>query len=181
VSQFSSEEYARRVIRTVQIIVASLAMGLIIFGGIAMSVRTNQQQQQPQAPPPQPPQQPDDILAYFAVGLAVVMLAVRRIVGSSTVARQRKNIAAGTAVMPSGSATDGDRLLMVFQQKTIVESAMVEGPAFFVLIVYLIAGQTWLLGLAAVLLVMLVVPFPTYERVEDWVKYQLELLEIEKR
>ena len=34
---------------------------------------------------------------------------------------------------------------------------------------------------AGVLLVMLVVPFPTYERVEDWVKYQLELLELEKR
>ena len=83
--------------------------------------------------------------------------------------------------MPLAAATDGDRLLFAFQQKTIIEAAMVEGPAFFVLIAYLIVGQTWLLGLAAVLLVMLVVPFPTYERVEDWVKYQLELLELEKR
>jgi hypothetical protein len=179
---FTSEEQARRVVRVVQIIVASLAMGLIVFAGIAMSVRMNQQQQQP---PQQQPQ--DDFLAYFAVGFAVVMLAVRRMVGASTVTRQRKNIAAGTAVMPGpggmplAAATDGDRLLLAFQQKTVIESAMVEGPAFFVLIAYLIVGETWLLGLAAVLLVRLVVPFPTYERVEDWVKYQLELLELEKR
>jgi hypothetical protein len=173
---FSSEEHARRVVRTVQIIVASLAMGLIVFAGIAMSLRMNQQQQ---------PQ--DDFLAYFAVGFAVVMLGVRRIVGSSTVTRHRKNIAAGTAVMPGfggaplSAATDGDRLLFGFQQKTIIESAMIEGPAFFVVVAYLVIGQAWLLGLAAVLLVMLVVPFPTYERVEDWVRYQLELLELEKR
>ncbi len=121
------------------------------------------------------------------MGFAVVMLAVRRIVGSSIVARNRKNIAAGTAGLPgiggmaSSAATDGDRLLFAFQQKTIMESAMVEGPAFFVIVAYLVVGQAWLLGLAAVLLIVLVVPFPTYERVEDWVKYQLELLELEKR
>jgi hypothetical protein len=148
-----------------------------------MSLRMNQQQQ----PPQQQQQPPDDLLAYFAVGFAVVMLAVRRIVGSGTVTRHRKNIATGTGVipgvggMPIAAATDGDRLLFTFQQKTIIESAMIEGPAFFVLIAYLIVGQTWLLGLAAVLLVMLVVPFPTYERAEDWVRYQLELLELEKR
>jgi hypothetical protein len=96
VSQFSSDEYARRVVRVVQIIVASLAMGLVIFAGIAMSLRMNQQQQ----PPQQQLQPQNDFLSYFAVGFAVVMLAVRRIVGSSTVARQRKNIAAGTAGLP---------------------------------------------------------------------------------
>ena len=183
-AQFSSEEHARRVVRVVQIIVASLATGLIVFAGIAMSLRMNQQQQQP----PQQQQQPqDDFLAYFAVGFAVVMLGVRRIVGSSTVTRHRKNIAAGTAVIPGpgraplSSATDGDRLLFAFQQKTIIESAMVEGPAFFTVIAYLITGEAWLLGVGAVLLAALIVLFPTYERVEDWVKYQLELLEIEKR
>ena len=62
VSPFSSEEYARRVVRAVQIIVASLAMGLIVFAGIAMSVRMNQQQQA------RPQQQQNDFLAYFAVG-----------------------------------------------------------------------------------------------------------------
>jgi hypothetical protein len=139
------------------------------------------QQQQPQ------PQQQDDFLAYFAVGFAVVMLAVRRIIGSSTVTRHRKNIAAGTAVIPGpagiplAAATDGDRLLFAFQQKTIIESALVEGPAFFTVIAYLITGEAWLLGVSAVLLAALIVLFPTYERVEDWVKYQLELLELEKQ
>lgn len=176
-SVFSSEEFARGLIRTVQIIVASLAMGLILFAGIAMSVRNDR--------PPQPQQDP--LLAYLAVGFAVVMLAIRKTVGSSVVSRHRQNLASGTDVdlgrggTPPAVATDGDRLLYVFQQKTIIESALVEGPAFFVLVAYLVTGETWLLGVAAVLLTMLVVPFPTYDRIEDWVKYQLDLIELEKR
>jgi hypothetical protein len=176
-SSFSSEEYARGVVRTVQIIVAALAMGLIIFAGIVMSLRLNQ--------PAQPLQ--DKILQYFAIGFAVVMLAARRVIGSSTVARHRRNIAAGKGLVlgrggvPLPAATDGDRLLFVFQQKTIIESAMVEGPAFFTVVVYLITGEAWLLGIAAVLLAVLIVPFPTFDRVAEWVKYQLELIELEKR
>jgi hypothetical protein len=163
-------------VRNVQIIVAALAIGMIIFAGIAVSQRLNQ-----------PPQQ-NEYMAYFALGFTVVLLGVRRVVGSGAAARHRKSIAEGKGVDPGSgnyglpaAATDGDRLLLVFQQKTIVESALVEGPSFFVIIAFLIGGQWWLLGIAGVLLTMLLVPFPTYERIEDWVKYQLELMELEKQ
>src|SRR5260221_14021793 len=105
---FTSEEYARRVVRTVQIIVASLALGLIIFAGIAMPLRMNQQKQ--------PPQPHDDFVAYCAVGFAVVCLAMKRIIGSSTVAHFRNNIAMRSCIeprhrgIPLPAATDGDRL-----------------------------------------------------------------------
>ena len=75
---------------------------------------------------------------------------------------------------------DGDQFLTVFQQKTIIESALVEGAAFFNLIAFLTVGEWWSLGIAGVLLAVLLVPFPTYDRVENWVRYQLELLELEK-
>ena len=36
-------------------------------------------------------------------------------------------------------------------------------------------------SVAGLLLTVLVIPFPTYDRVENWVQYQLELIELEKR
>jgi hypothetical protein len=176
-SPFSSEEFARRVVRNVQIIVFALAAGPIVFAGIALFQRMNQ-----------PPQQ-DHLLAYLAAGFAVTALASRIFIGKATVANQRERIAAGswsigTNASPAGlpvKITDGDRLLFVFQQKTIIESAIVEGAAFFVIVSFLIAGQGWSLAVAGVLVLVNLFPFPTHDRVENWVRYQLEFMELEKR
>ena len=176
-SPFSSEEFARGVIRTLQIIVFALAMGVIIFAGVTILNRFQQ------------PPGPDAMIAYMAAGFAPLMLVARAIVGSSTVSRSRKQIAAGIrpvgppppGVQMPANLTDGDQFLFVFQQKTIIESALVEGAAFFNLIAFTTVGQWWSLAVACVLLAVLLVPFPTYERIENWVRYQLELLELEKQ
>jgi hypothetical protein len=176
-SPFSSEEFARKVIRTLQIIVAALAMGVICFAAIAIFQRIQK-----------PPQQ-DAMIAYMAVGFAPTMLVVRAVVGKSTVSRSMKNIAAGIRSLHSADTgsqlpanfTDGDQFLFVFQQKTIIESALVEGAAFFNLVAFLAVGQWWSLAVAGVLLAVNLVPFPTYDRVENWVRYQLEIMELEKR
>ena len=176
-SPFSSEEFSRRVIRNVQIIVFALAVGPTVFAGIALFQRMNQ-----------PPQQ-DNLMPSLAAGFAVTGLAVRIFIGRLTVANQRDRIAAGSwSIGPNASPaglpvnmTNGDRLLFVFQQKTIVESAIVEGAAFFVIVSFLIAGQGWSLAVAGVLVLVNLFPFPTYDRVENWVRYQLEFMELEKR
>ena len=175
-SPFSSEEFARRVIRNVQIIVVALALGPILFAGIAIFQRLKQPQ-------------PDNLIPYLAAGFSVTALAVRIFIGRAIVANQRDRIAAGSwspganatsAGLPA-NMTDGDRLLFVFQQKTIVESAIVEGAAFFVLVSFLIAGQWWSLAIAGVFVAVIVVPFPTYLRIENWVRFQLEFMELVKR
>ena len=175
-SPFSSEEFARGVIRIVQIIVAALALGVICFAAVAIFLRFQN-----------PPQQ-DAMIAYMAAGFAPMMLVVRAIVGTSTVNSSRKNIAAGIRplnIPTAGSQlpanlTDGDQFLFVFQQKTIIESALVEGAAFFNLIAFLTIGQWWSLAVAGVLLAVMLVPFPTHDRVENWVRYQLEIMDLEK-
>jgi hypothetical protein len=176
-SPFSSEEFARRVIRNVQIIIISLAVGPIVFAGIAVLHRANQ------------PPQHGSLLPYLAAGFGITALAARIFIGKSTVANQRDRIAAGTwshgsnaprANLPA-NMTNGDRLLFVFQQKTIIESAIVEGAAFFNIISYLITGQWWSLAVAGVLVLVNLFPFPANDRVENWVRYQLEFMELEKR
>ena len=172
-SPFSSDEFAYRTIRSVQIIVVALALGPIVFAGMILFQRMNKGPQR------------DAMIAYLAAGFAVTALAARGVVGAATTTAQRKRIAA-RAWSPGPNAapvnlTDGDRFLFVFQQKTIIEAALVEGATFFVLISFMIAGQWWSLAVAGVLLLFLIVPFPTYDRVESWVRYQLELMEMERR
>jgi len=175
-SPFSSEEFARRVIRTLQIIVTALALGPVIFAGVAIFNRLQK-----------PPEQ-DAMIAYGGLGFAVLLVGVRVIVGAGTVARSRKQIAAGNrplnpstaAIQLPANLTDGDQFLFVFQQKTIIESALVEGAMFMNVFAYMTLGHWWSLAVAGVLLAVNVVPFPTYDRVENWVKYQLEIMELEK-
>jgi hypothetical protein len=175
-SPFSSEEFARSAVRTLQIIVFALAMGPICFAAVAISNRFQK-----------PPEQ-DVMIAYLSVGFAAVLMIVRLIVGPIVVARSRKQIAAGTFPfnLPSACSqvpanpVDGDRFLGVFQQKTIIESALLEGAMFMNIFALMSAGHWWSLAVAGVLLAVNVVPFPTYDRVENWVKYQLEIMELEK-
>ena len=173
-SPFSSEEFARPLIRVQKIIVAALVMGQMIFAVIVISVRFQQ------------PPAASTLLSYMSLGMAVVMLAVRAVVGSTTAAAQRRQIANGTWTMgpQRGSLpvelTDGDRLLFALQAKTIVQAALLEGSSFFALIAFLVEGQAWTLLVPGILLTILLGSFPTYERAENWVKQQLELIELEK-
>lgn len=152
-------------------------MGPICFAGVAISNRLQKLPEQ------------EAMLADLTVGFAAVLFVVRLIVGPIIVARCRKQIAAGTFPFnpPSGCSqvpanpVDGDRFLGVFQQKTIIESALLEVAMFMNIFAFMTVGIWWSLAVAGVLLKVNLVPFPTYDRVENWVRYQLELLELEKR
>jgi hypothetical protein len=171
---FSSDGILQRVVRVEQIIVGALAFGLVNFLLIVLLV--------PGQPQPQP------LLSALAVGSTVMAIVARMIVPALVVAGMRRGIAAGTWPPQGGNLPPGvpetnnaDRLLSVHQTKTVIEGALLEAAAFFVLVVYLMTRESWLLGIAAVLLAWLVFSMPTRERNEQWVEQQLELLEVERR
>jgi hypothetical protein len=171
---FSSDSLSRRIVRLEQIIIGALAFGLLNFLVVVLLV--------PGQGEPQP------LLSPIAVGVTMMAIVARMIVPSLVVAGMRRGIAAGTWPLQGGDLPSGatetnaaDRLLSVHQTKTIIEGALLEGAALFVLVVYLMSRETWLLGIAAVLLAWLVFSMPTRERSEQWVEQQLELLEVERR
>jgi hypothetical protein len=158
-----SDEH-QSLVRTPQIVAFALIMGVIVFGVVAVVVGMGK-----------PPG--ESVLGYVAVVFTVTTLIARSIVPAAQVKAVR------TELLASGAADESARvvsLLGAHQAKMIIEYALVEGTCFFVLIAYMTEGATWLLGLAGLLLAFMVLTFPTRTRIENFIRRQLELLELEQ-
>ena len=76
---------------------------------------------------------------------------------------------------------DAGRLFCVFQTRTIVATALLEGTAFFALISYMIGRSPVALALAIVMMVAVAGHFPTRAGVIGWIEDQLHRLERERQ
>jgi hypothetical protein len=177
------EEVERRVV-TPQIIVAALLVASIGFLAVAVVVVHLGIVE------------PDMELAWV-MNLVLVLFLIgdmiaRLIVPGALVAQGRRMIAAGQWSLPEG-AGDGDatafieetgdagRLLGLYQTRTIIASALLEGVAFFGIIVYLIAQSMIGLVVAVAMILGLAFHVPTRSGVVHWIEDQLELIEKERQ
>jgi hypothetical protein len=126
-------------------------------------------------------------VAFAAVGLPLSVLIPRRITDQN-----RRSIAAGTWVPPSGANRQAPgtpspigpaapesvpgKLASVYMTQFILGAALNEGPAFFASIAYMIGSRPVALGVALLLLGALIVRFPTRPRIASWIEGQQELL-----
>jgi hypothetical protein len=123
------------------------------------------------------------LLTYIAVGMAAIMLPLSFIL-PGIVANQslRAAAASGTAGGPSPTTASAKAPGAVggpaaaFQTSAIVGGALNEGAAFFAGIAYLIEQNVIALVVAVILLAVMVVRFPTRERVDRWIAQQEEKL-----
>ena len=76
---------------------------------------------------------------------------------------------------------EAGRLAFVYQTKTIIAGALLEGCAFFLLVVHMIEGSPISLGAALALILALAMLMPTRGRIVRWIENQLELLEQERQ
>lgn len=135
-------------IRVAQIIWAALIMGVVCFTGVALIMKG-----EPQAP----------MIAYLAAGFAAINIGVKFVVPGMIVRTQLQKL-------PAGSPEDlNARLFPIFQTRMIVGLALLEGAAFFNLIAYLTEKQIWTLGIVGLLVLMMVMMFPTLNQFESWV------------
>jgi hypothetical protein len=168
-------------LRTLQIIVVAMTVGVTAFLFVALAVV---------GPPGKGPSPP--VVTYLAIAMAAVMLATRAIAPGIFVAYARRSIAAGTwkgygGAMPAVSAelagpdSDVAKLGQVFTGRTIVAAAMIEGAAMFSVVAFLVEHSVLSLGLAIVLLAVLTAHVPTRARAQRWLEEQTRLLNQERQ
>jgi hypothetical protein len=126
------------------------------------------------------------ILTYTALAFTAVVLPLSFVVPGLIARQNRQAIAAGNWSPPGqgGPAgrqissealgTDAGKLAMVYQVQLIIGAAMNEGVAFFAGIAYMLEKNPIALGLALLLLVGLILRFPTSRRVALWIERQQE-------
>ncbi len=161
------------VTRTTQVIVCALAMGLLTFSGFAIFKRMDQQPE-------------DGIFLIIGVVFAAMAIVMRFVVPPLIVSAQRKQIA---GMLPDVSrepfAEDQQQadseafrqLYGLFQLKTIIAAAILEGAGFMNLIAYMNEGQMTSLIVAFVVMALVLMLFPTRSGVENWIEGEIATIE----
>lgn len=132
-------------VRAMQIIVFALAMGVVTFALVLLLVIGPGEREEA------PGKEFEPIISY--VGLAVAGgCAVVGVVLPRVLARQ----------MPATAET--------YQTTLIIGAALFESPAFLNLTAYMLEGQAFSLAVAGVMLVFILLLFPTVGRVREWLE-----------
>jgi hypothetical protein len=170
-------EYAQTAVRTIQIIVAALAAGVIAFIGVAIFlVAQNVQAAVPDRP----------FLTYTSLGMAAAVVIAWLFVPRLVAAGMKKAILDGQSekwgiVKNMPNATNLGYvvpLAVVYQTRTIIAAALLEGAAFFCTVSYLIEHQPIALYVAIALAFLILAHIPTVSRFETWL--ESESTEIEQ-
>lgn len=163
--QEATPQKLTQVLRTTQIIAGGMIGGVLVFGLIAAMIGADGDPGDP-------------LVGVIALVFAVSGLGARILVPGLIAAKKREEI---QAQLSAGEIDESEEMTAVlyplYQTKTIIEYALIEGPAFFVLIAYIITSQLWVLAIGAVLLAIMIVTFPTQGRLEGWIRNQLQLME----
>ena len=148
--------------RVLRIIVLSMASGCLAFLLIATFLR-----QQNDAEPPATPQ-----LTYLLVAVAAFMAVGRVIIPPLIVRAARNRLVTGgltdgqNPLEPAASPQDvaGHALCALYQTRTIIAAALLEGPTFLLIIAYLLEGVPAVLAIAALLIVVIAAHAPSQAR-----------------
>jgi hypothetical protein len=156
-------------LQVMRIITIALINGVLIFTGIAIYMRNSGSMQDAPAPP-------TPLITYFSIFFAAAMLLAQFVIPRLVEATVRKGIVRNPP--PSGTTLPGDysALSALYQTRLLIAEALLEGPAFFALIAYLVEGQWPALAVAVLLLLFLVSKFPTMTGLTAWLEQQQELV-----
>jgi hypothetical protein len=165
-------------VSTLRTIVASLAGGVVVFAVLAIWMRL--------AGPQEPVEISVPVLTILAVVLFPLALAASRVVAAMLVRNSRRQIATDNRSSRSETAAAGESqrigaLCGVFQTKTIIAAAFLEGAALVSIFAFMLEGSPLALLLAGLLVAALIAMAPSAARVADWIERQLRLVDEEAR
>lgn len=186
-SKIDEGDGVEAVTRVMQIIVASLTLGVAFFSAIVLGLLRDDKPLAPNTPGILGLPMLTALAVFFGLTSVIASFVIPKLMTDAAL----KQIAKGppldeTKYLDSGErqiypAGDAGRLLPIFQTQLIVASALNEGAAFFAVLAYMIEGHPIALGVAAVLIALLVSRFPTVDRVRGWLAAQLERLALIRR
>lgn len=163
--------------RMLQIINIGLLTGAITFG--AFAVLTAQE-----------PQDGLGIMTIIAVADAVAMMVAWFVVPLVIVAKQRPRIADLLSETPLEPSADAQamadsaayrQLLGVYQTKSIIAAAILEGTIFLCAMAYWMEGHPIALMVGGAFLMFMIVTIPTAARIENWVEGEVAAIEQMRR
>lgn len=176
--EMTPEQYAAmepdKVLLTMRIIAGALIAGVVMFGGIACFLVFGQP---PAARPGPAPNLGFAIQLDLGVAGAVLAVVMSFVVPNLIANVQVKSIA---KITQDGTATGSKelfgRMLAVSQVRMIIALALVEGAALFNLITFIITKSMIPPAIVGVLLVVMMIHFPTKLKLARWLEDQQRLL-----
>jgi hypothetical protein len=175
----AQRSHIAKITRTLQIILAGLASGVIMFGVIAVLLATREAA-------PQNGAAKTLLLTYIAAAFAFVSLAVAWVLPSAIAGSQLRSLVIGTAGRagangsPSSPVADLSKvgaLANMFQTRAIIGASILEGAALLNLIAYLIEQQPLSLMMAGMLVACMLSQFPTIRKMGRWIESELKTIE----
>ena len=166
---------AKRV-RTLQIIVAAMALGVLVFLAIVLVVPAEHTG-------PAEPGDPLPIVTTLALAEGLAAFFIGPLLSGVVVTIGRRKLAAsapssgpttstGLASRPATSQGDADKLMGLYTTKTLIGAAIYEAAALFLCAAYLVEHNRLVPILAALLAAGLLVQIPTHDRVQQWLDEQ---------
>lgn len=153
-------------IQPVQIIVFALMAGVVVSAAIATVLAPNG-----------PNDAGNQTLCGIYVALTAVTIATRFVVSPIVVKCQMNQL---RKKLQSKDESDVKTALFgIFQMKTFIENALLEGAAFFCVVALLVTGAWWLLAIVGALLVLMAMMFPTKGRIEQFIHEREQQFEFE--
>src|SRR5262249_19506510 len=121
------------------------------------------------------------IQTVMAAGMFAVFVPLSFLVPTIQTGAALRRIAAGTwrpppDVDPKSYETVAAKLLTVRQTTMLVGLALLEGAAFMACTAYLLEGQTLVLAVVALVVLFMLLQFPTEGRVRAWIERQADQL-----
>ncbi|MEX2172502.1 MAG: hypothetical protein WD851_24485 [Pirellulales bacterium] len=163
--ELPSREKIATQVRTLQIIVAALVMGCLTFAIVAVVIRSNSDTAADNEAFP--------VMTAMALAFGTVAIIAQLVIAPLLRRQTRQRL----AQQSEASDADGSLILMGLQTSTIVGAAISEGACFFNLVAYLLEGSPYTLVMAAVLVLTIVLRFPTVGGVTDWLEREIRLVE----
>jgi len=168
-------EHLRGVVRVAQIIILALAGGVCAFGAFALFAMKGPQEEGEAA----------KFIPLAMAAFAAALVVARIVVPMVVVSQARRGIASGKwPARPQPGAqvpeTDSGRLAVLFMNKTLIGSAILEAAAFANVFAFWTDGEWYNFGIAVAMLAGILIAFPTHSGVSSWIDRQTRLVREER-